>query len=209
MVKTVKHTLNKAKVTKDVTLDTLISRFLATYHNVRHATTSRTPAELLLNREPRTHLSLVYPCTAERLEQTTEMQVGDKQPRRFAANDNVMVRDLHPNATDKWRRGVVTMVLGPLNYEVTVDGHSRQAHVDHLLPDTANSDIQSSIPVEARGDQGCDDATDDTIVPLVPLRAKDNSMNESEGQELGIIRPHRNWSSPYEADRRDELNTLT
>ena len=109
--------------------------------------------------------------------------MGDKQPQRFAANDNVMVQDLHPNATDKWRRGVVTKVLGPLNYEVTVDGHSRQAHVDHLLPDTSNSDIQSPIPDNARVDQGCDDATDDTIVPLVPLGAEENSMNDSEGQE--------------------------
>ena len=36
------------------------------------------------------------------------MQVGNKQPRYFAANDNVMVRDLRPNAMDKWRKGVVT-----------------------------------------------------------------------------------------------------
>ena len=133
MFKTVKHALSKAKVTKDVTLDTMISRFLATYRNIRHTTTSRTPAELLLNQEPRTRLSLVYPCTAERLEQTIEMQVGDKQPR-FSTNDNVMVRDLRPNATGKWRRGVVTKVLGPLNYEVTVDGHSHQAHVGLILP---------------------------------------------------------------------------
>ena len=87
-----------------------------------------------------------------------------------------MVRDLRPNATDKWRSGVVTKVSGPENYEVTVDGHSRQAHVDHLLHDATNSDIQSSIPDEVREEQGCDDATDDTIVPLVPLRAEDNSM---------------------------------
>ena len=78
MVKTVKHALSKAKVTKNVTLDTVIFRFLATYRNTRHTTTSRTPAEFLLNREPRTRLSLVYPCTAERLEQTIEIQVSDK-----------------------------------------------------------------------------------------------------------------------------------
>ena len=47
MVKTVKHALSKVKVTKDATLDTLIANFLATYHNSQHATTSRTPAELL------------------------------------------------------------------------------------------------------------------------------------------------------------------
>ena len=71
------------------------------------------------------------------------MQVGDKQPRSFSVNNNVMVRDLRPNATDRWRKGIVTKVLGPLNYEVTVDGHSRQAHVDHLLPGTSNLDDDS------------------------------------------------------------------
>ena len=196
MVKTVKHAMSKAKVTKDVTLDTLIARFLATYRNTRHTTTSRTPAELLLNRVPRTRLSLVHPCTAQRLEQAAEMKVGDKQPRRFAADDNVMVRDLRPNATVKWRKGTVTKVLGPLNYEVIVDGHSRQAHVDHLLPGTSNSDIQSPTPDEARVDQGCDDVTDNTIVPLIPLEAEDNSMNDSGSQELGMLRPTRNRHPP-------------
>ena len=66
MVKTVKHTLRKAKITKDVTLDTHIARFLATYWNTQHTTTSRTPAELLLNHAPRTRLSLLHSCTSQR-----------------------------------------------------------------------------------------------------------------------------------------------
>ena len=52
MVKIVKDALSEAKVTKDATLDTLIAHFLATYRNTQHTTTSRTPAELLLNRVP-------------------------------------------------------------------------------------------------------------------------------------------------------------
>ena len=52
MVKSVKHALSKAKVTKDATLDTHIARFLATYQNTPHTTTSQMPAELLLNRVP-------------------------------------------------------------------------------------------------------------------------------------------------------------
>ena len=65
MVKTVKHALSKAKVTKDAILDTLIARFLATYRNTRHTTTFRMPTELLLNHVPWTHLSLVHPCTSQ------------------------------------------------------------------------------------------------------------------------------------------------
>ena len=97
MVKIVKHALSKGKVTKDATLDTLIACFLAMHHSTQHTTTSRTPAELLLNCVSQTHLSLVHPCTSQQLEQVA----GDKQPRSFAVNDNVMVRDLHPNAIDR------------------------------------------------------------------------------------------------------------
>ena len=96
------------QVTKDAILDTLIARFLAMYRNTRHTTASRTPAELLLNCVPRIRLSLVHPCTSQRLEQAAEMQVGDKQPRSFAVNDNVMVRDIHPNATDYTCTTVIT-----------------------------------------------------------------------------------------------------
>ena len=133
-MKTVKRALSKAKITKDATNETHIARFVVTYRNTCHTTTSWTPAELLFNQSPRTHLSLVHPCTPQRVEQSVELKVGDHQPRAFVTNDEVMVRDLRPNATDKWRTGTVTRILGPLNYEVLVDGHTRQAHIDHLLP---------------------------------------------------------------------------
>ena len=97
------------------------------------------------------------------------MQVGDKQPRSFAVNDNVMVRDLRPCATDKWRKGIIAKVLGPPNYEVTVDGHPRQAHVawyqQQADQDHDEDDIATSI--------------DNTVVPLVPLEVESNSLNDS------------------------------
>jgi len=63
-----------------------------------------------------------------------ELKIGDHQPRAFVANAEVLVHDLQPNATDKWHTGTVTRVLGPLDYKVLVDGHTCQAHIDHLLP---------------------------------------------------------------------------
>ena len=72
-------------------------------------------------------MSLIHPCTPQRLEQTREKRVGDHQPRSFTINSDVMICDLRPNATDKWRKGIIIKVLGPLNYEVTVDSYTRQA----------------------------------------------------------------------------------
>ena len=132
MVKTVKYALSKVKISKEATIETHIACFLATYNNTRHTTTLWTPAELLFNRSPRTFLSLVHSCTPQHVKQLLELKVGDHQLRAFVANDEVMVRDLQPNATDKWRTGTVTRVLGLHNYEVLVNGHTCQAHIDHL-----------------------------------------------------------------------------
>ena len=116
--------------------------------------------------------------------------MGDKQPRSFPVNDNIMVHDLCPNATDRWRKGIVTKVLGPLNYKVTVDGHSCQAHVDHLLTGTGNLDVDSPTLDNEQADQEHDEeddattTTDNTVVPLAPLKVESNSLNDSRGQEL-------------------------
>ena len=42
-------------------LPTRVSRFLFNYRNTPHSTTGVSPAELLLRRRPRTHLSLLIP----------------------------------------------------------------------------------------------------------------------------------------------------
>ena len=76
MVKIVNQSLSKNMFTKDTTVETHIARFLASYHNTCHSTTARTPAELLFNRAPRTHLSLVHPCTPQCLEHTLEKASG-------------------------------------------------------------------------------------------------------------------------------------
>ena len=76
-----KQALSKAKVTKEATIETHKARFLATYRNTCHATTSRTPAELLFNRTPRTQLSLVHPCTPQHVKQSIELRVGDHKPQ--------------------------------------------------------------------------------------------------------------------------------
>ena len=203
MVKTVKQALSKAKVTKDATIETHIARFLITYRNTRHATTSRTPAELLFNRTPRTRLSLVHPCTPQRVEQAVELKVGDHKPRAFSVNDEVMIRDFRPKATQKWHKGMVTRVLGPLNYTVLMDGHTRQAHIDHLLPCRGNvKQSDNSITVTTPQQQHAtlpEMESDDTIVPLTPLEHDSGDRNDvtnAPQPELVTLRPIRNRHPP-------------
>ena len=185
MVKSVKQAFSKSKLTKDATIETHIARFLASYRNTHHSTTSRTPAELLLNRAPRTRLSLVHPCTPQRVEQTVEKQVGDHQPRHFTVNSDVMIRDLRPNATEKWRKGIITKVLGPLNYEVNIDGYTRQAHIDHILPSPRTMNSTDNIsPVDTPSHQD----ENDIIMPIVSSESCEAS---TDAAELVTLRPHR------------------
>ena len=58
------------------------------------------------------------------MEETIEIQVGSHQLCHFSVNFNVLVRDLQPTATDKYRQGIVTKVLGPLTYKVCINGHT-------------------------------------------------------------------------------------
>ena len=184
MVKTLKQALRKNKFTKNATIETHIARFLTSYRNTRHSTTMRTPEELLLNRSPRTRLSLVHPCTPQRLEQTVEKQVEDHQPRHFTTNSDVMIRDLRPNATNKWHKGIITKVLGPLNYEVNIDGYTHQAHVDHILPcPSTSSDADNSIHSLPHQDE------DDLPMPLVGCEPCETSNDTAE---LVTLRPCRN-----------------
>ena len=132
LVKSVKRALQKSSSGDSIV--TKISRFLASYRNTPHSITGRTPAEVLLGRSPRTRLSLVHPCLSDRLNAKAEEQVGSQPPQSFANNQQVLIRDLRPKATEKWRRGKVTKRLGTLAYEVSIDGHVRKTHLDHMRP---------------------------------------------------------------------------
>ena len=77
-------------------------------------------------------------------------------------NSDVTIRDLCPNATNKCRNGTITKVLGPLNYKVKVDGYTRQAHIDHILPCpqiTSDPDNSSSANTSSH-------VEDDILMPL-------------------------------------------
>jgi len=140
-------------------------------------------AELLFNHEPRTCLSLVHPCTSQRLEQFAEILVGDKQPRTFTVNDKAIVCDLRPSALDRWRKVIVTKTLGPLNYEVSVDGRSCQAHVDHLcciIPLEVSNPTPDNEPADC---EPAESTAAHEVVPFVPLEVE-SSTRDSHGQEL-------------------------
>lgn len=85
MLKTVKQALNKAH--KGDVMEAKIAKFLA---------------EILLGRAPKTRLSLVHPCMAQRMSIAAEGRVENQAPQTFEDGQAVYLRDLHPTASDKW-----------------------------------------------------------------------------------------------------------
>ena len=79
----------------------------------------------------------------------------------------MLVRDLRPTATDKWHKCVVTKLLSFLNYEVCIEGHTHQAHIDHLCPITTDN---TSIAVESSPSQQIPPESDVQLDNKRPLR---------------------------------------
>ena len=99
-----------------------------------------------------------------------------------------MIHDLRPNATKKWHKGIITKVLGPLNYEVNIDGYTCQAHVDHILPcPSTSSDADNFIDSIPHQDE------DDLPMPLVGCEPCETSNDTAE---LVTLSPCRNCRPP-------------
>ena len=137
MVRSLKRGLNK--VHRSDSIGFKIAKFLATYRATPHSVTGRALAELLLGRLPRIRLSLIHACVSLRLSLATEQRVDNRSLRVFKVGQAVLLRDLWPTATQKWRAAIVLAQQGPLIYKVVVDGQVRQAHVDHLKTSSGNN----------------------------------------------------------------------
>ena len=70
-VQTLKNGLKKVR---DGTLESRIARVLFSYRIAVHATTGRSPAELLIGRLPRTRMDLLVPTPSVRVEESQAKQ---------------------------------------------------------------------------------------------------------------------------------------
>lgn len=131
-----------------------LSNFLLTYRSTPHATTSRSPCELFLQRRLRTRFDLLHPqCERKVIEQQAMQKANhDSRPllRELNMGQRVMARNYRSGAT--WIPAEVTGKLGPLTYEVKLQSGSRcKRHIDQLreLSDTAMAGASNATDVEA------------------------------------------------------------
>lgn len=138
-------------------VETKVSRFLLKYRTTPQTTTGETPAELLMNRRLRTHLDLVRPSLAERVQRNQSKQ---KQQHDLHARDRdkeltetvaVYVRGYQASG-EKWIPGILLEKTGPVSWKVrTQNGQIVRRHNDQIRPRRDNHGPPPRDPEEVWG----------------------------------------------------------
>ena len=142
------------KRNQEGTFRSRLSNTLASHRLTPHATTGKSPCELLLGRRIRTRLDFLRPNTADKLEkqQAQQKKSHDKQSklRKFSEGSTVWVRDMPSGG--KWISGVVLQAHGNVSYSVKLEGgRVRKCHIDQLRAAHAQTpsveiSVGSSLP---------------------------------------------------------------
>ena len=110
-------------------LESCLMRFLFRYRMTPRASTGVSPAELLMGRRLRSHLSMIHPGVKKEIGEATQELVQEKvratqerqkkwhdqraKPRSFIIGDQVLV--LNFGRGPKWLPGKVTSIRGPVS----------------------------------------------------------------------------------------------
>ena len=130
-----KHALTKMQFDTG-NLQWKIARFLMAYRNAPHSLTKVPPAKLFLGRIMRTNIDCIQPMNdakiAERMENIRSKR-GGRKVEMLKVGQMVAVRN-YSKYGNKWCKGVVKVVEGPLTYVVSIDGaNDVRRHYDQIL----------------------------------------------------------------------------
>lgn len=133
-VQTFKESMKK--MTDNSSIETKVSRFLFHYRITPHTTTGQSPAQMLMNRQPKNRLALARPSIEKRVQSKQEEQKRghDKRTkqRTFNVGDAVYARNFARGS--KWLPGQIVAKRGPLSYTIKLnDGRMWNRHVDHVV----------------------------------------------------------------------------
>ena len=167
-----------------------LSEFLFEYRSSPHATTNRSPSQLFLGRPLRTRLDLLRPNVSSQVlgKQASQKLHHDlhSKSRDFVPGQIVMVRDYRPN-TDRWVRGKIVNQLGPVTYEVNIQGKVAKRHVDQLriLPGPGQE-----------GDTTIDEPVEDNFEYPGPVQPVSQHPTEDQAPLSSRRYPQRNRHPP-------------
>ncbi|KFD54652.1 hypothetical protein M513_04352 [Trichuris suis] len=183
-----------------------LQRFLFSYRNSIHATTGRTPAELLLGRRLRSKLDLLKPAfdahVDKKLIKQAEYHDRTAQARSFAIGEKVYVYDQNePN----YKKGIVVQRTADNSYIVSYGGNQVRKHADHLRHRVETFDIEQTSVTNEEENQG--EAHTDRHQERRQKWIFDDNETEckAEGQkeEQRHVRKRRPPTYPYDAYLRN------
>ncbi|KFD46515.1 hypothetical protein M513_12600, partial [Trichuris suis] len=153
-VDTLKRALAKSRNDKGTTLEKL-NNFLMTYRTTPHPSTGRTPSEILMKRQIRTTLDLMFPTGTEGLERTRQKMMcsNNKEPRTFAVGEKVLVRD-YVARTKPWTQGVINKKKGDVVYLVEVNGKIWKRHANQIR--RSNPKGSHDVGIQSQWETGSD-----------------------------------------------------
>ena len=97
-----------------------------------------------MGRRLRTHLDLLHPDTAARMNDKQEKSIPGRVPRQFEVGEKVYAKNFHGL---KWITGRIVKVTGSVSYQIETDeGLLLRRHIDQLrrqyADETSESDTQ-------------------------------------------------------------------
>eukprot|EP00731_Ephydatia_muelleri_P001691 Em0001g1691a len=134
---------------KGESMETRLSNFLFQYRITPHSSTGVSPAELLMGRRLRSHLSQLHPEGRIKNAQRRQKRDHDKtvKQRTFTVGDNVLV--LNFGSGPKWLLGTVTQMRGPVSVQVQLtDGRSVHRHLDQVRNYNAAAPVKDQCQAE-------------------------------------------------------------
>ena len=156
-VQTFKDAKDAMKRNSSDSIETRVSRFLFHYRITPHTTTGVSPAELMLGRQLRSHLSLVRQnATQLASRQQKQKEYYDRRTREktVEVGESVLVRNF--SMGQHWLAGKVLSECGPMSFNIELtDGRVVRRHYNHIRP---NTKYESDPPEEIRTGNGDLDA---------------------------------------------------
>lgn len=214
LVQNFKRSLAKNRAMGGMTLQHCIANFLFSYRNMPHTTTKKTPAELFLKRQVRTRLSLVKPDLSQSISAGGPSTQSDRKRklRSFSVGQAVLVKNYRGG--EKWLNGVITQVLGPVTYMVSVNGACVKRHVNQMLDAKTKPGEQTVINTDGYVDYPFDPGDDlrdtETVTEVCETPEETLEEHQSSGRmddALGessssgcMERPKRNVRPPERLD---------
>ena len=189
-----------------ISIQDLVSQFLFTYRNTPHSRTGLTPAEVLLKRKPRTHLSLIKPNLQSRMDKSP-LALGVQSPRQFEVGEAVLARNY--SGGNKWLKGIISEKTGPVSYKVKIDGGVIRRHVDQLVKYHVKQGRQAGPMQEMLDDDmGLDDSDslrnlpggDGQFSPVQLPIVNEDSQDSSDGFFMQDVAPFVSNVNPLVPD---------